>query len=142
LKADALEIAIPDDLRPQRMEPAAVLRLTIGNRIDEFQRTGTVTVARGLRSYRYVADAAGRPPTPAGESSIAKLEGTIGNDTVVLEWSRGRSAVFPFDRFQYEPTVIEPSGRKERAVGVKVRIVPEGGWPVLPVLVPDFSAGR
>jgi hypothetical protein len=143
LSVQSFEITIPDNLRPERFEPNQEITLTLNHKLTyPFKRSGDVKVVRGERIYRFVAESnSKRPYAIALEPLILSLSGTIDGTPHELIWDRGRSAMYPFDRIALEPRLVDLNGRSERATGVIVRVEPEGAWPVLPVLVPDLTAG-
>jgi HAMP domain-containing protein len=142
LAVQSIEVTIPDSLRPDRFEPNAEITLAVNGAALPFKRIGSVKAVRGERTYRFVVDSnAGRPNVTPGEPLVLSLAGTVAGSPHELIWDRGRSSVYLFDRIALEPRFTEPNGRSERATGVIVRVEPEGAWPVLPVLVPDLTAG-
>lgn len=142
LSVHSIEITIPDALRAERFEPNPEITLTANGAARPFQRIGSVKAVRGERTYRFVADShSERPNVKPGEPLTLSLTGTIGGTPHELIWDRGRSAIYRFDRIALEPRLTDPDGRSERATGVIVRVEPDGAWPVLPLLLPDLTAG-
>lgn len=139
-----VELTVPDDLRGQRAVATGpfVIRVTpSGGQPQEYRyrpdggprRDGPASVTR------FVPDGHdGKMTIHPGDDVTADVPLRAGGQEFRLAWDGGRPGVYTFDRLAHQPEVrrADGSGPGERATGVRLVLLPEGGWPTVPVLLP------
>jgi hypothetical protein len=135
------ELAIPVDLREQRVVPNGPLTITLTPRGGP-PETRTLNVrGEGVRQgatvvYTLAADADVRLTYRPGELLTAELPVRAGMQDLKLVWGPGGTDVFQFERLLREPKLVR-GGSSEPAAGV--RLTPTAGTvvPPLPPLLPE-----
>jgi hypothetical protein len=138
-------LTVPDDLRGQRAIPAGPFVFTVrpadGGPPQEYRyrldgdsrRDGPTTISR------FIPDGhEGTMTFRPGDEVLASVSYRAGGVEFELLWSDGRSRVYTFDRLLRQPEVRRRDSpfAGERAIGVRLVLLPETGWPAVPPLLP------
>jgi hypothetical protein len=143
-----LEIAIPNDLSTQRLTPGPTLTLrrtpTTGEAtVYRMKRVGEPTRRDGEIVAKYVPDDWGGELTLApGVSLTASLPISADGPEVRLVWDSSRTKTFAFESLSRPAAVVQATGPRSPATGVRVTVGPADGLPVVPATIPDVSGGK
>jgi hypothetical protein len=143
LDIKGLDLAIPIDLREQRVGPTGPLTITLTPRaggpavarafkpVGEGTRLGSVTV------YRFTPEGDGKLTYTPGDRLTAEVPVRSGGQAMRLVWDAGGTQTFQFDRLAREPTLVRPGLPPDRAEGVRLTPIEGSVVPRVPALLPD-----
>jgi hypothetical protein len=144
LDANGFELAIPTDLRLQKVIPDGPLKVMLTPRggppvVREFAHPPTNEGTRrgAVWVYRYAAPADSKLAYRPGDGLTAELPVRVGGQSLRLIWEAGGTETFQFDRLAREPRLVRPGSPPERAEGVRLTPAEGSVVPRVPVLLPD-----
>jgi hypothetical protein len=149
LNLKTVRVAIPDDLLGQRATPSGRLVVTHtpdgGQPVEyAFRQEGEGKPDRPATIYTFIPDGhSGTIQYRPGDGLAAALPLRADGEAYRLVWQSGRSTVYQIDRLAQPPRLerVGPVPAPVPAAGVRLTVMPPGGLPAVPVLLPDLRVG-